>query len=61
MSLVDDLLTNMLRQYLIENIVDRERESLLVLEKFLNEKRIQIVRIHHVIPTIEHVIYKTNY
>lgn len=40
----------MLSEDLVEDIVDGEREAGLVLEQLLHQERVQVVRIHHVIP-----------
>ena len=49
-SLVDDVLTHVLGQDLVEDVVDGEREAGLVLQQLLHQQRVQVVGVHHVVP-----------
>ena len=40
----------MLSEDLVEDVIDGKREAGLVLEQLLNQERVEVVRIHHVIP-----------
>ena len=42
----------MLGQDLVEDVVDGEGETRLVLEQLLHQQRVQVVRIHHIVPEI---------
>ena len=43
-------LAHVLSEDLVEDVVDWQREAGLVLEQLLHQERVQVVRIHHVIP-----------
>ena len=50
-------LAHVLSEDLVEDVVDWQREAGLVLEQLLHQERVQVVRIHHVIPGTE-IIYR---
>ena len=49
-------LAHVLRQDLVEDVVDGEREAGLVLEQLLHQQRVKIVRVHHIVPEITSII-----
>ena len=51
-------LAHVLSEDLIEDVVDGKRETGLVLEQLLHQERVQVVRIHHVIPEIQRYRFK---
>ena len=55
---VDDVLTDMFGENLIEHIVDREAQTGLVLQELLNQEGVKVVRVHHVVPATQH--YQTQ-
>ena len=42
----------MLGEDLVEDVVDGEREAGLILQQLLHQQRVQVVRVHHVVPEI---------
>ena len=50
MFVVDDVLTDMFGEDLVEHIVDREAQTGLVLQQLLNQKGGKVVRVHYVVP-----------
>ena len=47
---VDDVLADMFGEDLVEDIVDREAQTGLVLQQLLDQEGVEVVRVHHVVP-----------
>ena len=54
MFVVDDVLADMLGEDLVEDVVDREAQALLVLQQLLHQEGVKVVRVHHVVPGKQH-------
>ena len=50
MFVVDDVLADMLGEDLVEDVVDRQAQALLVLQQLLHQEGVKVVRVHHVVP-----------
>ena len=53
---VDDVLADMFGEDLVEDIVDREAQTGLVLQQLLNQEGVEVVRVHHVVPVTGHSV-----
>ena len=51
---VDDVLPNMLGEDLVQHVVDRQAEALLVLQQLLHQEGVKVVGVHHVVPATHH-------
>ena len=50
MFIVDDVLADMLGEDLVQHVVDRQAEALLVLQQLLHQEGVKVVGVHHVVP-----------
>ena len=57
MFVVDDVLADMLGEDLVQHVVHRQAEAGLVLQQLLHQEGVQVVGVHHVVPSTEHADY----
>ena len=58
MFVVDDVLADMLSEDLVQDVVDGQAETLLMLQQLLHQEGVKVVRVHHVVPATQH--YQTQ-